>query len=263
VEIDLAAARAGEPPALHCGLTDIVARATFAFPHIPVVRVPISFAHDDTMTKFNSDFFTTFSHAQVRSRGRMLHVEADNALYSVTYRLADSLPREVLVDLRERRMELLNRLEREQASEVERSAALALLHQVEDAYLDEGYGSCILRNPEVAAIVQEKLLFHDSKLFGLEAWNIMPNHVHVAIQLYRGSDLARVLHSWKSYTSHEINRLLGLKGPRWQIEYWDRLIRDEDDQMNTYRYIYENSDAAGLKDWKWRGVRVDGEKFLR
>ena len=76
----------------------------------------------------------------------------------------------------------------------------------------------------------------------------MPNHVHVMMYLELGANLERVLHSWKSYTSHEIGR-----GKVWMKEYFDRVIRTPREYEDTCAYIRANPERAGLRDWPWVG----------
>ena len=203
--------------------------------------------------QFKRDFYAHFRDAKMRSRGRLPHVEADEALYSITYRLADAIPAYRVDALRRERESLLAQLARDNASAIERSAALELIERQYDRILDEGHGSCVLRRDDAAAIVAENLRFHAGKRYELDRWSIMPNHVHVSMLLHRGEDLDDVLHSWKSYTSNEINKVLRRKGRLWEPEYFDRLIRDESDLIRTNQYIYENPEQAGLRNWKWRG----------
>lgn len=73
-----------------------------------------------------------------------------------------------------------------------------------DLYLDRGSGSCLLR--EHAELVANALRHFDGTRYALHAWCVMPNHVHVLFHVERGRDVPRILHSWKSYTSHEIGR---------------------------------------------------------
>jgi REP element-mobilizing transposase RayT len=79
----------------------------------------------------------------------------------------------------------------------------------------------------------------------------MPNHVHVVCRLLPGPELAKVLQSWKSCTARRANAILGRKGTFWQREYYDRLIRDEEEFERAVRHVVSNPERAGLKDWKW------------
>lgn len=121
--------------------------------------------------------------------------------------------------------------------------------------LDRGIGECHLRNPRVAEMVENALLFFDVERYRLLCWCIMPNHVHTMIETCPGHPLEQVVHSWKSYTSKLANRLLNHTGTFWQAEYHDRFIRDDDHYADTFRYTEENPVKAGrvvkAKDWRW------------
>lgn len=71
-------------------------------------------------------------------------------------------------------------------------------------------------------IVQRALQCFDGERYELGAWVVMPNHVHVVIRPFPGEALAKILHSWKSFTSHQINQQLGRSGPLWHRGYFNQ-----------------------------------------
>ena len=81
----------------------------------------------------------------------------------------------------------------------------------------------------------------------------MPNHAHVVLKAFPGESLEKILHSWKSFTSHEINKRNGKSGTIWQKESYDHLIRDGDDLRNQVEYVLDNPLKAGLVGWEWVG----------
>jgi putative DNA methylase len=58
--------------------------------------------------------------------------------------------------------------------------------------------------------------------------------------------MSKVMHSLKSYTANQANKMLGRTGPLYQPEYFDRWIRDEDHLRNARNYIHQNPVKAGL-----------------
>ena len=74
----------------------------------------------------------------------------------------------------------------------------------------------------------------------------MPNHVHVLVEMKDGFPLAEIVHSWKSFTANEVNKILSRTGDFWQREYHDRFVRDDDDYRNVLAYIENNPVKAGL-----------------
>jgi cobyrinic acid a,c-diamide synthase len=83
----------------------------------------------------------------------------------------------------------------------------------------------------------------------------MPNHVHAVLKVPADQKLEDILHSWKSFTAKEANRILARKGQFWQDEYYDHLIRDEEDFVAEIAYVVTNPRKAGLKTWPWVGQK--------
>jgi REP element-mobilizing transposase RayT len=105
-----------------------------------------------------------------------------------------------------------------------------------EAYLDRGRGECHLRNPIVAKMVEESLLFRHTVEYDLRAWVIMPNHVHVLF-LVQNVPMWKVVDAWKGFTAKKANTILGRKGQFWQEGYWDTYMRDEAHEARSRRYV--------------------------
>jgi REP element-mobilizing transposase RayT len=115
-----------------------------------------------------------------------------------------------------------------------------------DDVLDRGHGSSILKHAACADIVAKALLHGDAKRYALQAWCIMPNHVHVLLATTLQHELGSVIRLWKSYTAVQINAVLGRRGAVWARDYFDRFIRDERHFESNKRYIEMNPVTAGL-----------------
>ena len=126
------------------------------------------------------------------SRGYLPHVESAQLIQHVTFHLADSLPKEVV----ERLDAELKSLPVEK-QDVERRKRV-------EAWLDAGHGSCVLREPGMATMVQNCFLFFDGQRYRLLAWVVMPNHVHVLFQPMEGWTVAKIVASWKKFTARKI-----------------------------------------------------------
>ena len=96
-----------------------------------------------------------------------------------------------------------------------------------DKYLDEGHGSCLFKKPKLATIVEDALNFFHEQRYLLHAWAVMPNHSHAVVEPGSDIDLSEITHSWKSFTSHEVNKLLNRNGNIWHKESFDRIIRNQ------------------------------------
>jgi REP element-mobilizing transposase RayT len=193
-----------------------------------------------------------YGEVRIRSRGYLPHWEKDSGLYFVTFHLADSLPKTTLKKMAESHRILSTAKASEARLLPEQEAALAEYspRRLEE-YFDRGHGSCALADQRIAGAVCAALRFRDRKHYRLLAWCIMPNHVHVVARLLPGANLATVLKSWKQFSSKAANQVLGQRGRFWRPEYYDRLIRNEQEYSRAIRYVVENPVKAGLKNWPW------------
>ncbi|MBD3299025.1 MAG: transposase [candidate division Zixibacteria bacterium] len=166
----------------------------------------------------------------------------------ITYRLSDSVPDSVIKNWQN---ELRNASRTQRAKELKRRI---------ESYLDAGHGCCALRTPAVADCIVDTWKHFDTTRYNLLEWVVMPNHVHVLIQMLEGCPLGKIVQSWKTYTAKCIQAELVDAGseklhPVWMREYWDRYIRDEIHLESAVQYIRFNPVKAGLvarpEDWKW------------
>jgi REP element-mobilizing transposase RayT len=201
-----------------------------------------------------------------RNRGYLPHIESENGIYFVTFRLANSLPLGLLDSWRTERpeMEKLARTQNRQLSEYEARRVNYLYLERIEKYLDAGKGDCWLANKKVAKLVQDALKYFDSSRYILHAWCIMPNHVHVLFSPLREENrspqdslLIPILHSWKSYTASKANQILNRKGKFWQEEYFDTRVKSENQFAFYVQYILRNPVFAKLcsnwQDWPGSG----------
>jgi putative DNA methylase len=131
---------------------------------------------------------------------------------------------------------------------------IALRRKIQQ-YLDAGYGRCWLRDERIAGLVQNAMLHFDDQRYRLLEWVIMPNHIHAILETREGHPLSDVLHSWKSFTAKEANRILRRTGPLWEPEYFDRYLRNSTHYFVAVRYLRPNPVKAKLcsrpEDWKF------------
>lgn len=164
----------------------------------------------------------------VRSRGELPHLYKPGGIYFVTFRLADAV-----LPVRQRRAVVTPPDVGPAALMVDYDPPLSL-------------GSCALAGPAVAELVQNAIRFFEGSRYHLAAWCVMPNHVHAVLAPAAGHPLADILHSWKSFTSHQANRILKRTGTFWERESFDHLIRSAQQVGRFVGYVEDNPVAAGL-----------------
>jgi REP element-mobilizing transposase RayT len=140
---------------------------------------------------------------------------------------------------------------KELSEETERKLQYLYSEQIEK-YLDVGYGKCYLNKAEIANLVANSFTHFDNVRYRLHAWCIMPNHVHVIVEAMPENDLSKIIHSWKSYTAHRANNILGLTGAFWQPDAYNHIIRSRKEYHFQIQYTWENPEKARLQNWQWR-----------
>jgi REP element-mobilizing transposase RayT len=191
--------------------------------------------------------------SSTRSRGYLPHLETHEAIYFVTFRLADSLPKELVLQLLNERatIEKARLAGAARHGDLSRLRELRALMKKGERCLDRGLGRCHLRDPRVAVTVAEALRHFHDKRYRLFAWCVMPNHVHVLFSPLPEHTLGAILHSWKSYSAQKANAILARAGRFWQREYFDHLVRDQSSLRKITQHIRDNPKRAGLLNWPW------------
>lgn len=179
-------------------------------------------------------------------RGYLPHFDVPGVTQFVTLRLADALPAS-------------------RRSEWEALVKLENLHERRkrlEEYLDRGLGECWLRQPVLAELAEGALRFFDGQRYKLEAWVVMPNHVHLVVQIWQ-TPLSVLSKSWKGFIAREANKIMRREGSFWEREYWDTLMEDDAQQRKAVNYTDYNPVKARLcrepKDWPWSSARFRDE----
>jgi putative transposase len=188
-------------------------------------------------------------------RRRLPHIQVAGATYFITFRLANSLPVEILESLKAESQKI-KKLPPDQAP-LARQDWFAKY----DDFLDRVVcGDSFLEHERIAEMVSESIKFRHGKIYDLAAFSIMPNHAHlVCTPLEKSTNvlygLTEILHSLKRHTARQANLLLGRTGAFWQDESYDHVVRNEIDLERIIEYVRYNPVKAGLVDdwnlWKW------------
>jgi len=189
--------------------------------------------------------FDEFAEVDI-TRRNLPHWQQPEKTYFVTFRLADSIPATKLSQLEDERRVWLNANPEPWTAEQRRSYYERFSAKI-DEWLDAGSGSCVLRDERAAKVIADALIHFDGERYDLEAWVVMPNHVHVVVTPRDEHHIGDILHSWKSFTAHRINDLLGRTGRFWQHESYDHIVRNERALYKIQEYIDRNPEKAGIE----------------
>ncbi len=203
----------------------------------------------------------SFKHSYHRN---LPHIQIEGATLFVTFRLAGSLPVEVIKRLSNEKetseFELAKIRNSKECTEKTDVESRRLFGKWDDALDTSASNVRHLADPRIADLVSESLRFRDGKVYELIAFCIMPNHVHVVFTPLKESDekyfsLSHIMHSLKRHTAREANLILGCEGEFWQHESYDRVVRNNSELERIVKYVLYNPVKAGLTDnwqnWKW------------
>ena len=117
----------------------------------------------------------------------------------------------------------------------------------------------IQQRPELARVVENTLRYFQAERYALSAWCVMPNHIHAVVTPLESHTLSSIIQSWKSFSAHQINRILERERAVWQRESFDHLVRDEASFERFVMYTENNPVAAGLarrpEEWRFSSAR--------
>lgn len=169
------------------------------------------------------------------TRGYLPHFDANTLVQHVVFRTFASLPEDVV--------------ERLKSSDTRTKAANF------DIALDNSSSGAIFLEPEFATLMQDALLYFDADRYDLQAWCIMPNHVHVVLVTDPQVRLGEIVKSWKHSVAWSVNKILGRKGAVFALDYFDRFIRNVRQAETVIHYVENNAVKAGLcasaAQWPW------------
>ncbi|MDP8232357.1 MAG: transposase [Candidatus Zophobacter franzmannii] len=188
-------------------------------------------------------------------RRNLPHYQPEDSIFAITFCLAFNIPKEVLLDLKDEKR--LYELEHENEK---KTKFYKKYFEEFDAFLAKyEHPLKVGIEGDIASIIVKSLKFNDGVRYRLIAYCLMPNHVHLILIPLKDEDgnifsIAKIMHSLKSFTSNECNRLLGLKGRFWHHESYDHQIRNDKDYTYQLNYLLQNPVTAGLvgnaQDWK-------------
>ena len=124
-----------------------------------------------------------------------------------------------------------------------------------DIWLDRGSQGRVFSDPDCAVIMENCLRYFDGDRYDLQAWCVMPTHVHVFLVTDSAVRIGQCVHSWKQAATRTLKQHLGQSGPFFAKDYFDRYCRTLKQSEATIGYIEANPVKAGLcadaSGWPW------------
>ncbi|MDE0398298.1 MAG: hypothetical protein OXL96_10880 [Candidatus Poribacteria bacterium] len=227
-------------------------------------------------------------------RRNLPHIQPPGATFFVTFHLAGSLPRNVLQQWKREKLRFLNLTSNADKATDEHKTfeqqakydewTRQWFRKFEKALDETQSGPVWLKDDRIAKEVADSMHYLDGKVYHLDAYCIMANHVHVVFAPLpiQSSDVAQtvrlpanendaqtkslcyntlssIMQSLKGYTARRANQILGRRGPFWQHESYDHCVRNSNEWQRIIRYVLNNPVKAGLVDewekWRWNYYR--------
>ncbi len=203
-------------------------------------------------------------------RRRLPHIQPPGATLFITFRLAGSIPMNILRALVEEREQMDQELARI-ANKQERAkrayiAERKFFGKWDKALDTASNGPYWLREEAIAKLVVESLHFQDNMRYRLDAFCVMPNHVHMVCTPLETKDgvfyaMSKIMHALKRYTASEANKILKRQGDFWHHENYEHYARDEAEFQRIVNYVLNNPVTAGFvstpEEWKWSFCRTN------
>ena len=182
-------------------------------------------------------------------QGKLPHWTQENSWYFITFRLADSIPKQKVEQLKRDREAWVKKHKGKNGTDYtkeELKEYYYLFSERVENWMNAGYGKCVLKDNANAQIVANALKYFEGKRYKLDEWVVMPNHVHLLVKPFENYSLSDITHSWKSFTANEINKNINSFGQLWMHESYDHIVRNEKAFRAIKKYIRENPAKAGI-----------------
>ncbi len=188
-------------------------------------------------------------------RRNLPHWRQEGATYFVTFHLHDSMPKDAVRRLEEKRQKWLEArgIGRETdpkeayrtLGKSDRFLYQKFINRSREDVIDAGYGACYLKSEQIARQLAHDILLDDGSAMHVGDFVIMPNHVHLLL-VPVNRELELCMKRIKGRSATICNRLLGRTGSFWQTDSFDHIVRNLE-QLNKYRrYIADNPNKAGI-----------------
>lgn len=187
-------------------------------------------------------------------RRNLPHILPPGEIIFCTFRLAGSLPAEVLSRLQQEQEAAADEIRRRYADDPAGCEAALYRQQKSafgrmDAVMDAvRYGPTWLRDKAIADIVAAEIRRLNEAGCVVICYCIMPNHVHLVVQLPANlpQPFAKLMQALKGRSARQANLLLGRSGPFWQHESYDHVVRHATELERVTAYVLNNPVKAGL-----------------
>jgi putative transposase len=212
------------------------------------------------------------------------HVVPVGGQFFITTNLVDAIPKMVLKKLVEENEKLL--VAARTSNNAKKEQLIIAIHKryfdkIDTLLANSTASPKWLIQQDIALLLKQKLHEFDGLYYELQAYCIMPNHVHILLdtsiqektiafntildeQNYIRLDV--IMKRIKGGMATDANKILQRDGRFWARESYDHLVRNPQEMWNILKYILNNPVKAGLVkewfEWKYTFIKEDLKQFL-
>lgn len=183
-------------------------------------------------------FLEKRKHIEIWGR-KLPHWFQENKTMFVTFRLADSLPKNKVEEFLADRANMLKEEKRTAGNNTRKAYDIMMMRKMEYC-LNNGYGNCILRREDVRNVLVEALYYYNNKEYLLHTFVVMPNHVHILLSSLTNKPINNIIGKVKGFTTFQLRKSLGINEDIWQKGIFDRILRNWDEFEKYVDYIANN-----------------------
>jgi putative transposase len=206
-------------------------------------------------------------------RCNLPHLQPTDRTLFVTFNLRLSMPVAYNDYLKLKETELYASFKNKSKTAEDEIIFAKKLFAIQDSYMDRFQSKeNVLESPHCAKLMADELHYQNNKLYNLQGFTIMPNHVHLLIEPLTNEEgeyysVATIMNLIKGRSARFINKELKRSGTLWLREYYDHYVRDENELNNIVRYIVMNPVKAGFvekaEQWDWTWVSEEYACFVQ
>lgn len=183
-------------------------------------------------------FLEKRKHVEIWGR-KLPHWFQENKTMFVTFRLADSLPKNKVEEFLADRANMLKEEKGTAGNNARKTYDIMMMRKME-YWLNNGYGNCMLQREDVRSVLVEALHYYNNKEYLLHAFVVMPNHVHILLSSLTNKPINNIIGKVKGFTAYQLRKSLRIYEDIWQKGIFDRILRNWDEFEKYVDYIGNN-----------------------
>ena len=104
---------------------------------------------------------------------------------------------------------------------------------------------------EEQKLVLKHIIDGNEKFYELISVVVMPDHVHILLKQIGRYGITQIMKGIKGVSARQLNLKRGTSGSIWKDEYFDRIVRDQDELDEKINYMLNNPVKREITENPW------------